>query len=179
MISSVNYDFILLVDIYFQCHLFPKTTHQPEIEDLTHSWLLNVHYIKVALELLKGSINPVLFGTHYLKLIQFNSNITSKTTWRITSSQVNLVLLSLALLYLSLVSTVFTFMKVFICGLGTQPLWPKLFNPRKQTLSYFNCDFCNFQYQCIRNVNEINHQWCFLLHLLHLPVLCGGSWAGL
>ena len=103
MISSVNYDFILLVDIYFQCHLFPKTTHQPEIEDLTHSWLLNVHYIKVALELLKGSINPVLFGTHYLKLIQFNSNITSKTTWRITSSQVNLVLLSLALLYLSLV----------------------------------------------------------------------------
>jgi len=109
MMSSVNYDFILfkssgstftMVDIYF----YAISSHKPApTQDLTQAWLLHVNYIKVALELLENSIDPVLFRPPYLKLLQFNSEITSKTTWRITSSQVNLVLLSLAQLYLSIV----------------------------------------------------------------------------
>ena len=71
--------------------LMPQTFHQPRIEDLTQAWLLSVDYIKDASELLKGSINPVLFRPPYLKLLQFNIKITSKTTCWITSSKVNLV----------------------------------------------------------------------------------------
>ena len=64
---------------------------KPDYRMFTTSRLLQ-SFLKAAL-----TINP-----HHLKLLQFNSKITSKTTGRITSSQVNLVLLSLALLYLSL-----------------------------------------------------------------------------
>ena len=65
---------------------------KPDYRMFTTSRLLQ-SFLKAAL-----TINP-----RHLKLFQFNSKITSKTTGRITSSQVNLVLLSLALLYLSLV----------------------------------------------------------------------------
>ena len=74
-------------------------THQPQTEDLTQAWLLNV----LTSEIRKGSFNPVLFEPPYLKLLQVNIKINSKTTLMITSIQGNLVLLSLALLYLSLV----------------------------------------------------------------------------
>ena len=63
----------------------------------------SLHYIKVDSELLKGSFNPVLFGPRYLKLLKVKIKINSKTTSRMSSIQGNLVLLSLALLYLSLV----------------------------------------------------------------------------
>ena len=65
---------------------------KPDYRMFTTSRLLQ-SFLKATL-----TINP-----RHLKLFQFNSKITSKTTGRITSSQVNLVLLSLALLYLSLV----------------------------------------------------------------------------
>ena len=105
---QVNYDLILFncsgststfVDIFLMpSWSFSQTTHQPQTEDLTQAWLLNVF----TSELLKGSFNPVLFELPHLKPLQVNIKITTKINLRISSIQGNLVLLSLALLDLSL-----------------------------------------------------------------------------
>ena len=92
--------FSTVVDIFLMPFwFFPQVTQQPWIDNLTQAWLMNVYYIRIASETFKGSFNH----TPYSKLLQVNTKITSETTWRITSSQGNLVLLSLAVLYLSLV----------------------------------------------------------------------------
>ena len=52
-------------------------------------------------------------------------------------------------------------------------------------LRFFDSGFCNYEYHCISNLknpqvsehtHEIKHQSCFLLHLLHLPLLSSASY---
>ena len=57
--------FSTMVDIFLMPFwFFPQITHQPWIDNLTQAWLMNVYYIRIASEILKGSFNRTpLFKT--------------------------------------------------------------------------------------------------------------------